>query len=201
MRVYAGTGDTGFGAITSVTFENGTATWYGGGATQTKTYSWLYVPDSDGSYGSFNSGDSIRFNSNAVLYGMTYNIDVSNPDLTPSTVRYTSVVAKGTYNNMQSVFLHTANESVTASDCTMSLEASVQSDYYSYDYGTTRANIAVENNIGDYNYTGTTVFLIAPVDYTYTIELDGADLFGVVAILLVLVPVMMAVRMIALRRN
>lgn len=201
MRVYAADADTPYGAVSSITFENGTATWEISDTTYTKTYTQLYALDPNGNYGGYTSGTELKFNADSVLFGWQFNLDVKNPDLDPSTIRYISLLFKGTYNDMQSVILTTANEAVTESDGTVSLSAHLQDGgYYSFVLGTDATSTVVENDVGDY-FATLGYALLAPITYTYSEELDGADLFGVVAIMLILVPVMMAVRMIALKRN
>lgn len=200
MRIYVNDGSAPYGAMSSITFENGIATWTASGNTYTKAYSWLYVPNQNGSLGAFNTGDTIKFNASSELWAFQYNLDVKNQDLEPATIRYVTALNHGTYNNMQSVIAYTANESVTSTDSVVSLNAISDDGYLTYIVGSSTADYTVENNLGVYT-ASLKFFVTAPVEYTYTTGNDWANLIGVLPILLILVPVMMAVRMIATRRN
>lgn len=187
----------------SVTYSNGTITWESGGSTYTDSYtSPVYHISDSGNYAAFKNANTptIYFNEDSSLWTMAANATATNSGLSPSSITARTVVFNGTYNDFDSTELLITTDGVEGVKATVNMSSFLvdHGSYYGWEDVDT-VPFTIETDLG--NYSSSTIWIIAPLNYT-EIEGEGTNtLFSVVAILLVLVPVMMAVRMITLKRN
>ena len=145
------------------------------------------IASNSGIYGAFPYSYQFYFNKDANLISTTTQLNGVS-------------VFKGTYNDMDIAFNLPFSGTVT--DISMNINV-VDSGkgYYSPAEYTYSATI---NDVPTTVFGNVNSVIIAPIDYTVdpNIDIDGVgNLIAVIPILLILVPLMMAVRMIALKRN
>lgn len=164
------------------------------------TYSWALIVQANGDYGLFKQGTTVYVNeSSKIIYART-NTNLSNSDLTPSSITVRNVMS-GTFNDMKSDFAVATSEDITSVELSGFITdvTEVSKEVYSITPGTNTLSIIADTNLGEYSNPSLAMSLIAaPLSYYYY---GDSNMFGVVAIILMLVPLMMAVRMIALKRN
>lgn len=199
VQVHVGTDSDTNRTTGDITITNGNLTYtvYGSDTPTVKALTSpniLYASES-GSYGQF-SGGLLNVNKDTVMYAVVSHT-VSNAGLDPTSL-YVSAVVKGTYQGLASAFAYGAN---SASVSIPEANITEKPGYLSIDTskGVNISASAVQGVYSTYDF----VQFVAPLQYTYYSDADSGliNLIGVIPILLILVPLMMAVRMIALRRN
>lgn len=188
---------------TTITFSNGTATWTSNGNSYSNTYSWIMIADPDGNYGAFNSGE-VFFNADSkVFLGYTNLTTNTNSDLTPTTVTVRAAGFFGTYDDLQTLICTTSTAGITSISGTAVIDSAVvhSDSTISVNLASSQVSCVFTTDVGDYT-DNIELYgrIIAPLEYT-VIDNSMYSLFGVIGVLLVIVPVMMAVRMMALKRN
>lgn len=201
MRAYADNDVTAV-STSSIVFASGVASWNISGVEYTASYTYAFLPDPNGTYGAFKSGDVIKFNADSKLVYTGANQLFTNSNLDPSSILVRNLVLYGTYDNFDSLWARSTTEGITY----ISLNSDLGDLVTQFDDGhmelTVGSNwqITAETNLGDYTRLTTLITVIAPLEY-WVHDSNMVSLFGVVTIILFLVPVMMAVRMIQTRRN
>ena len=166
----------------TIVFDSGTVTYTSEDeeTVTSTTYEYVFVPDQDGNYGSWSSSggtftDPIYVDSgkSVYLYYRTTNNILS---------------ASGTLDSISSNFFVNSGSLDTDTEITMNYEHLANGS----------------NRLDSVSFSPSflgSVSILAPLKYTTVTNIEDSGLFGVIMILLFLVPLMMAVRMITLRRN
>ena len=154
----------------------------------------------EGDYGYFVNGSTFKINEDSKLY-MCAADNATNSDLSPSSVGYITVMS-GTMGEFASDWAFSTTSGVTSVSVSASLSGITDLGDRSYSVELSSATTTVTTNLGDYTNTAL-VGVFAPLEYKYVGDADGSmiSLIGIIPIMLILVPVMMAVRMMALKRN
>lgn len=183
-------------SVASLSISNGAMTFTSGGTEHTITYTDALLLASDkGTYGMFPINSEIRFNKDSVLF-TTFDSSVTNDQLTPSSVG-TVALMKGTYDNLQTLFVFENEDSITTAEFTGTFsQTPIENDGY-YSFNNTRINGTLTTNLGDYSGSNFYQAILAPIDYTYISDNDSMiiTLLGVIPLMLVIVPVMLAVQL------
>lgn len=188
---------------TEIVLSGGTATYTNTSSIEhTADYSWFLIMNTTGNYGLFRSGE-IFINEESTLYYTRANTSFTNSDLDPSSVNARGYVMAGTFDNLKSVFAQSNTTGVTSIELSGKITGvtEVSKGVYSVKVGTNKIDAVADTNLGEYTNTAIAMSIIAaPLNYYYYDD-SSTSMFGIVAIMLILVPVMLAVRMITLRRN
>lgn len=157
----------------------------------------FYYPSASGTYGMFYPSSEYNFNKEAVFFTFVNN-SFSNAGLSPNTVSVNALY-KGTYNDLK--FLFASESSFVGGSATIT-NIDDSGEGYLSTTSNSQVSYVIKNDVGTYTYSGPKAFL-APLEYISIAESNefAVQLFDVIPILLLLVPLMMAVRMITLRRN
>lgn len=179
--------------ITNVTLSPGVLSYTASEVEYTKTYSSfvIYAAES-GDYGLFIMGDELNFNEETVLYTfMAQNVKDSD-----NVNHYCVAGVSGTYDDLNSTFCGVIEDGVaTSTSLTMELADVTENDgYLTYTVGV-RPVTTLEGYTGVASYEG----MFAPI--TYYEDSDISILIGILPLLLILIPVMMAVTLITNRRD
>lgn len=171
---------------------------YGDGDTTTTKevgeISWMYYPNSEGSYGVFAGSDYIHIDNDSKALIVAHPV-IAGGVFTPYYVGEFS-------NGSITVLAASAWSDNVFHDVTPNVIVDRDTDYndpLNTMWGDVTGTCVLPNST-TYDFTNLITW-IAPIDYKAVDSNSEAGLFSVVAIILVLVPVMMAVRMITLRRN
>jgi hypothetical protein len=167
------------------------------------TFSKLMYAAENGEYGVFvGSGVQFTANKDAKIYLPIGKIVANNSDLSPSSVD-TIGVFKGSNGLLEKDWFASRT-----SDTTVNTASAVISNYTDNGNGTYSISIAassvvINTGVGAYSATMSATSgycFFAPMAYKVP-ETELSALIGIIPILLILVPLMMAVRMMVLKRN
>ncbi len=177
---------------TSLTFTDSSE------VSHTITYNTCMYAAESGKYGFFSGNTTLYVNSDSVIY-TCMGISATNSSLTPSSISIYGVCS-GTMAGLVNYMNFTTTNTVTS----MVISGVPSSEAVGNGSYAIVANSAIPytavTNLGTYSGNGT-LGIIAPLAYDYESANDYANLFNVVSLMLILVPLMIAVRMIALKRN
>lgn len=177
---------------TSVTFTDTSE------VSHTLTYNTCMYASESGKYGFFSGSSTFYVNSDSQIY-TCMGVSATNSNLTPTSISIYGVCS-GTIAGLTNYMNFTTQNTVTSMVITgVPPTEAVGNGSYAIVANSSIPYTAV-TNLGTYSGNGTTGF-IAPLAYDYESGNDYATLFNVVSIMLILVPLMIAVRMIALKRN
>lgn len=166
----------------TLVFDNGVVTFTDAEENSTSAaYDYVFIPDTDGDYGSWLYSGSTGFDQ--PIY-----VDSGKKIYAYYRTTGNALSASGTLDDM--------NVNLMVRSGAIDEETTMTLDYQNLSNGTN----LLESMSFDPSFSGS-VSVLAPLKYTVTEDVEQASLFGVILLLLFLVPVMMAVRMIALRRN
>lgn len=156
----------------------------------------LFLSDT-GTYGYFDSISDLKLNSNSKVY-VTYAVTPFR-DSSNNSLSLTGVIS-GTIKDGMSGTLYKYVSSEFVSVSSSSTINAVDEDGIMYSL-TNIESSAIDSSV-TYNRT-VTGGIFAPIEYKYISDSDESliNLIGILPIMLILVPLMMAVRMMALKRN
>lgn len=191
------TDSNGSHTVTAASITGGTLTYTASNVeyTQDVGSTFLYASET-GTYGEFTPQDGLNFNAKSVLYTFIDNNQINN-ELDPTSI-VTRNIYVGTYDNLNLAFA--TNTDVL--DGKVVFNNLKDENGYISTSNTTTMTFSSDTAAGTYSLTGTKS-IFAPIEYTYISSDDDSmrALIGLVAILLILVPVMLAVRMIGSVRS
>lgn len=161
----------------------------------TITGTYLYLAE-NGTYGQFKPQDGARFNNNSQMYGVVLTAPIA-------AVNYTAVTAFVSGSVRGGFVVNEGYDLVNGSLVDVTSTLTPKLTYTETDgYNVLSAASVVADVSGSSGYAGI-LHIYAPIQYHYISDEDSSlfNLIGVIPIILILVPLMLAVRMIALKRN
>ena len=185
---------------TSVTFGTSSITFTDSSSvSHTITYSSCLYAAESGKYGFFCGNNTFYVNDDTMFYNCL-GISATNSGLSPTHISVYGVSA-GTMAGLTNYMTFTTTTTVTSMVVTGELVSSAVGNGSYYVLANQAVAYSVVTNLGTYSSSSASIGFIAPLAYEYDSANDYATLFDVVIIMLILVPIMIAVRMITLRRN
>jgi hypothetical protein len=168
---------------------------------------YIYYAAENGKYGYFaNTGTEFYVNSGSnVVYAFT-NFVGTNNDLDPTTAGFYGVFSLSVENEtLVPVWMESRTEGVEYISTSVVLPDGMIKDNEDGSYTITAGSVPIDfvTDLGTYSLDADhRIGFIAPIEYRHVVDSAGMiDLINIIPILLILIPVMMAVRMITLKRN
>lgn len=166
---------------------------------------YIYYAAENGKYGYFANTEFYANVGTTILYAYT-NFGASNSDLDPSSANFLGLFSLSIEDNaLVPVWVESRTEGVEYEPTPVTLPDSLIKDNEDGSYTVTAGTLPLSfvTNVGTYSMDADyRIGFIAPMEYKHIMDSAGMiDLINIIPILLILIPVMMAVRMITLKRN